>query len=249
MRVRRVSSALAAVTTGILLFTACGKADQANSADTSTPSPRVTSSAIASDGTTTDSDGLPSEAEATQPGDGKDVAQEIKSIEAGTPDPCRLISMKQYSKIVGQPMYIKSHGGGPYYPEGRRNCFLTKNKGDNALTGDLLSIHKDNGEITSDQGTCAIGPLGYAQEEEGCTIVNLDPYEIGFDSTEDSPNIPSAWLKLVRSPDGVDFMVLHMTTSNGLIFYLTHYGTNHNELVGLGRVIGNSLRVQLSLNK
>ncbi|WP_432187266.1 hypothetical protein [Streptomyces sp. Tue6028] len=200
--------------------------------------------------------------------DGKDLANEREAIDAGTPDPCAFMTMQRYSKITDHDAYIAVHGGGPYVgdptsstPVHRRNCYITKGEWDgklknNPLTGEMISVYKDPdgfmaGRLrkrpASDE-PCAIGPQGYVQKELGCTVVNLDPYGAGFDSSKSNANVPDAWLCLQRDGDGVNIVTLVIKTSNGYLTQWTYYGTNQNVALNGGRIIANELRVKFGLS-
>ncbi|MEW2133193.1 hypothetical protein [Streptomyces sp. NPDC005435] len=200
--------------------------------------------------------------------DGKDLAKERQAINDGTPDPCAFMTMRRYSRITRHNAYIAVHGGGPYVgdptrstPVDRRNCYITQGEWNgglknNPLTGELISVYKDPDGFMADRlrkrpagdEPCAIGPQGYVQEEPGCTVVNLDPYDAGFDSSKSDANIPQAWFHLQRDGDGVNVVTVVIKTSNGYLTQWTYYGTEQAVALNGGRVIANELRVEFGLN-
>ncbi|MFF8866138.1 hypothetical protein ACF08B_29240 [Streptomyces sp. NPDC015139] len=200
--------------------------------------------------------------------DGKDLAKERQAIDAGTPDPCAFMTMRTYSNITKHDAYIAVHGGGPYVgdptsssPADRRNCYITKGEWDgklknNPLTGEVISVYKDpdgymagrlRKRLAGDE-PCAIGPQGYVQKVQGCTVVDLDPYGAGFDRSRSNANVPDAWFNLQRDGDGVDTITVVIKTSNGYLTQWTCYGADQGAALNGGRIIANGLRVAFGLD-
>lgn len=254
MAIRRRARMLAVAGVALSFLVGCSSTNDTASTDKERTSTSASASPESSSQPTNDarSNELPPAGDAFKPDGNKDVAREQEAADHGTPDPCRLFTGVQYSKVLGydKPVWVKSHGGGPYYPDYRRNCYLVNEPGQSALTGELVSIHPDNGEITPNEPSCTIGPLGIKPPKRGkCLVINLDPYESGFDRNTSSANIPTAWIKQVRDQDGVLVTVLTMTTSDGYIAYATTYVEDAGRMLGLGRLMGNALREELGLNK
>lgn len=118
MRTVRIPAALCSAITVAALLAGCGQADHA---DDHNDSQRPTASASVkpvkpSQAETPggNANELPPESDALKPGGGKNVEFEQKAIDYGTPDPCRLFTGRQYSRVLGydKDMTVKSHGGG-----------------------------------------------------------------------------------------------------------------------------------------
>ena len=151
MRGMRISAALCSAALAVGLMAGCGGADGSNDRGERTvtvvPSPSASKPTDAGWHAVNSKQLPPASAALEMAEDEQGREFEQRAIDAGTPDPCALISMFRYGKIMQQDAYILGNGS-PYDPDSRRNCYITrgpqKNSGgkieNSAFTADRIDV-------------------------------------------------------------------------------------------------------------
>ena len=267
MRGMRISAALCSAALAVGLMAGCGGADGSNDRGERTvtvvPSPSASKPTDAGWHAVNSKQLPPASAALEMAEDEQGREFEQRAIDARTPDPCALISMFRYGKIMQQDAYILGNGS-PYDPDSRRNCYITrgpqKNSGgkieNSAFTADRIGIYRESGDTYetlyrtfADGSDCAIYPENEPlQPGDKCAVANLDPYGYGLDSSPSSANVPEAWYYLRIDADGNRNTTLVVKFSNGYMLTWEFNGDDQGKAKNAAMIMANDLREKFGLN-